>query len=225
MAQELEKSYFEQVRNSQLNYYRMRFNTLMLEVDNKGLAEECASCLSEIGTRVQIIEELLMAESRVNSNDVVSSAASEWQDTVKLMAKDMQHITNLHELELHGGHQFCWSGADSSISFVMPVKRNRVAELTLDIVAVMKPEFVQEMTINVDGSQIKHKSRNVDGVIKVFARLPKQSNTTLTTIQIVLPTTVSPLELGSSNDMRKMGIALASIGINPVASRFARFIG
>ena len=32
-------------------------------------------------------------------------------------------------------------------------------------------------------------------------------------------------ELGTSNDMRKMGIALASIGIQPVVSCFTRLRG
>ena len=225
MAQQQEKSYFEEIRSSQLNYYRMRLNAVVSELDNKDMAEECASCLSELGTRMQIIEALLVAESRVTSNDIVSSVLSEWQDSVTLIAKDMKNIANLKELELHAGHQFCWSGADKTLDFVILVKRNRVTELTLDIVAVMKPEFLKQMTIIVDGVLLKHKVREVNKVSQVFARLPKQSTNIPTTIRIVLPATVSPSELGTSNDMRKMGIALASIGIQPVVSLFTRLRG
>jgi hypothetical protein len=141
------------------------------------------------------------------------------------MAKDMKNIDNLYELEMYGGRQFCWSGTDNVLDFVIPVKRNRATELTLDIIAVMKPEFIQQMTISVDGNLLKHKAREVDGVIQVFARLPKQSTNRPTVIQLVLPTTVSPSELGTGNDMREMGIALASIAIKPVAGRFSRLTG
>lgn len=174
---------------------------------------------------MQIIEQLLVAESRDNRNNVVSSDTSEWQNAVTLAAKDMKNIANLHELELYNSQPFCWSGADNTLDFVIPVKRNRVTELTLNIVAVMKSEFIIAMIIIVDGDVVKINAREVQGVIQVFARLPKQSKIKPTTERLTLPETLSPSELGSGNDMRKMGIALASIGINPVASRFARFTG
>jgi hypothetical protein len=50
---------------------------------------------------VQIIEQLLVAESRDNRNNMVSSDTSEWQNAVTLAAKDMKNIANLHELELY----------------------------------------------------------------------------------------------------------------------------
>lgn len=79
----------------------MRLNAVMTSTENKDLAEECASCFSEIVTRVQIIEQLLVAESRDNRNNVVSSDTSEWQNAVTLAAKDLKNIANLHELELY----------------------------------------------------------------------------------------------------------------------------
>jgi hypothetical protein len=139
----------------------MRLNAVMTSTENKDLAEECASCFSEIVTRVQIIEELLVAESRDNRNNVVSSDTSEWQNAVTLAAKDLKNIANLHELELYNGQPFCWSDADNTLDFVIPVKRNRVTELTLNIVAVMKSECIIAMIIIVDGDVVKINAKEV----------------------------------------------------------------
>jgi len=220
-----EEAYFGHILQSQISHYQMRLRDRLQQTQDPNLANECAICLAEIATRVQVIEEVFVAENRASHSELVGSETSTWLSSNTILASQMDSIENLYALESHAGKSFRWSGLQKHIDFVIPVKREKQSQLTIDIVAVIKPEFVKSLQIYVDGDLIPHKAREKSGCIQLFARLPKRIDKRPTQVRIVLPETLSPREAGTGDDRRKLGIAISAVTIGPTTGRLKKLLG
>ena len=122
------------------------------------------------------------------------------------------------------GTSYVWSGSTPEILFTFPLDRNKVLGMHIRLFALIKPEYSKQLKVLVDETHIKHKFRLDEGLFLLSCNIPSSSKAGLTEVKIILPATHSPKELGTSNDMRKLGIAITEIHFGKPVSRFAHLL-
>ncbi len=119
---------------------------------------------------------------------------------------------NLLPLESSGdGTNYLWSGADPEIQFLFPLNRSKTLGMRIRLFALIKSEYSRQLKILVDGVHTEHQFSVSDGLYVLSCNLPPASDRNETEVQIVLPATHSPRDLGNSNDERKLGLAIADV--------------
>lgn len=214
MSQQQEKQFLSALEQQFTQQYTERLNKAS---DSQ---QESARCLAELAAKVSVIEALLLKEQNVN----VSGEIELLKETLTLDAAHLLDNDNLLEVEFHNGRAIRWSGVDPRIDLPLLICRNENKNIVISVVAVAKPEFIQQLSIFADGMPLKFVAKEDDGMIKLIASLPSQKNKlSATLLSILLPETVSPASLGQSNDTRKLGIAMHQISVEKVRKKRFRF--
>ncbi len=129
------------------------------------------------------------------------------------------HGTNWHPPQKdRQGEHFCWSGADTKATLLIPVRRDRER---LVVVAYHRSSLDEQLTglrIEVDGVAIPHSIRAELNPKCIVARLPARGNSSggVTELAFVLPRTVSPNSLsGDRADRTLIGLGVVSVSVIP----------
>ena len=96
------------------------------------------------GIQVRIIEQVLAAEGRLDQSPAGEGdpVGAGLPDSFSLSAEDMRDMPNVLALErTQSGLAFRWTGANACTTFQLPVSRASKRGLSIDIVAVVVPEY------------------------------------------------------------------------------------
>ena len=186
-----------------------------LEAQIDKLIERISATLGGVSARVRVIEQVLAAEGRADpAPGALGEPLSIQPETYSLSAEDMGDTANLLALErTQNGVSFRWTSANPSTTFLLPISRVRRLGLTIDIVAVVKPEYLQQMQVMVDGEPSAYELWYEDGINRARLNLPARSNGEVTQLEVRVPATHSPQEFGDSTDSRKIGIAISKLTV------------
>ena len=122
------------------------------------------------------------------------------------------------------GIPYLWSGADPEIEFLFSLDRSKKLGMQIRLYALIKPEYSKQLKVFVDGEHIKHRFSENEGLYVLSCNLPPSYKTGQTDIEIILPATHSPKDLGSSNDERKLGLAITDISFGKTESGFSHLL-
>lgn len=214
MSKQQEKQFLAALEQQFTQHYSNRLS----KADNS--IQENSRCLAELAAKISIIEALLLEEREIKVTDNIELLAS----TLHLDAENFAPNDNLLDLEFHNGKAFHWTGEDPRIDFPLLISREEEKSVTISIVAVVKSEYIQQLSIFADGMPLKFVAKDEEGVIKLVATLPAElGKKTATMLSVLLPDTASPAELGTSTDTRKMGIAIQSISVGKAVKKRFKF--
>lgn len=116
-----------------------------------------------------------------------------------------------------------WSGPSERPRFAIPlVHRNRV-EIKLYVSEFITDRVRESLTIRVNGHRIKHVTRATqEGSRYQITFIAKLNRARGSVLELDMPETVSPEELGQSQDSRKLGLCLTKIEVSPVSGSTAQ---
>jgi len=187
------------------------------------IIEEVSNQLAQLSVKVKL------AEKAVHSIE-----PRQWRESTSSTARDKRHHQgpdlrfnagqlaghrNLLPIESSGDTSFLWSGSSPEIQFTFSLDRSKILGMQIRLFALIKPEFSKQLMVSIDNTHVKHKFGVDDGLFVVSCNLPPSSSTGQTNIKIVLPDTHRPVDLGTSNDARKLGIAIHEIHFGKPESR------
>ena len=190
-------------------------NTLIADVSNQ---------LGKITAKVNLTAYAISSMQQENALKVnLKSPKEDINQLTNLFftAGQLQKTKNLLPVESAPNNiTYCWSGDSPELDFSFSLDRNCVLSMQIRLFALIKPEFLKQLKVLVNDNHIKH-SFTVDGVfVVVHCILPPSNRTTPTEVTIILPDTHSPMELGDSEDARKLGIAINEIRFGKPDSAF-----
>ena len=214
MSHQQEKQFLAALEQQLTQQYAQR----LARSDNS--VQESARCLAEIAAKVSVIEALLLKEQSISISDDVQLLSNQ----LVLDAENFLENENFFELEFHNGKAFRWSGENPRIDFPLLICREEAKEVSISIVAIAKPEFMQQLSIFADGRPLKFTVKEDDGLITLVAKLqeaPSKKDATL--LSILLPETIIPAEQGTSADTRKLGMAIHKISVGKARKKRFKF--
>lgn len=214
MSQEREKHFLTALEQQFTQHYSERLSA------SNNAAQESARCLAELAAKVRIMEEVLLKEQDQNSDGNVALL----NEALAVEAVNFYPHENFYEVEHHGDLAFRWTGEDPRIDFPLLIARNEAKEVTISIVAVAKPEFIQSLAVFADGNPLKVIAKEVNGYINLVATLPplaQKKDATL--LSILLPETVRPSDVADSADTRRLGLAIQKVSVAKKARNLLRF--
>lgn len=132
---------------------------------------------------------------------------------------------NLLPIEYSGdGTRYAWSDSTPEILFSFPLDRGKPLGMQICLFALIKPEYSKLLKVLVDKKHIKHNFSLDEGQFLLSCNIPPSPKTGLTDVEIILPATHSPKDLGTSNDIRRLGIAFTEIRFGNPVSRFSHLL-
>ncbi len=195
------------------------------------LINEISDQLGRLATRVNLVEGTIksLQSDRKPTTAVVNIPTeithSNQSNDLRFTASQLAGSRNLLPMESSKeGVVYRWTGANPDITFSFPLDRSKALGMRVRLFALIKPEFSKQLRVLVDGHHVKH-SFGLDGSLFVVnCVLPPSDKKTTTEVKIVLPATYSPMELGSSHDGRKMGVAINEIHFGQPESGLTRLL-
>lgn len=186
------------------------------------LIEGVACALGELSARVRLIEQVLTAEGR-GGPERGHLVAGNLSDTWVVSADGMEATPNLLALEYTSdGLPFRWTGPEASTTFELPISRVRERGLVIDVVAVVKPEYLRQLQLLVDGEPV-HFEVGYDGTKNsVRTNLPARPERSVVRLGVKVPATHCPRDLGDSTDARRLGVAISRISVGEPVSLAGR---
>ena len=190
----------------------------------EALIEAVATTLGEVSARVRLIEQVLAAQDLQDGVRELPAAGVDLPDECELSADQLGSTSNLLALEHSAdGVGFRWTGEDPRTTFEIPVSRATRRGLKINVVAVVKPEYLQAIELRVDGQSVPVGVSYDGSEHCLSANLPERGQRGITRLELRLPATHSPSEVSDSTDARKLGVAISSICIGaPVKIRSGR---
>lgn len=189
------------------------------DVEKQSIIDDISVQLGNLTTRLRLCEqavETLVTKHSALSENPIEIPADEPKltpATVLILKPTELHFSpNLLPLEYApDGASFRWSGASPSMKAEFDLDRTTDLEFQIRLYTLIKPEFGKNLRMSFDGRQVNHKSYRKGHSLVVYCPLKKSSGGNKTSLEIMLPSTHSPLELGVSQDDRKLGIAISEV--------------
>jgi hypothetical protein len=145
-------------------------------------------------------------------------------ENVCLAARQLAGIPNFWPIESSPeGVEYCWSAKDPDILLSFALDRHETLEMEIKLQALIRSEFLGNMQILVDDHHLSYAVRRGAPLTIIKLTLPPRDVQGPTKLRIRLPGTLSPAELGTGSDIRKLGIAISEIGVFRQAGMLARF--
>jgi len=228
--------YVNQLTREEIKLYRKQLRrrvgagTLSAPVA-KSLVAELSTQLGQLSANVKITEKAIrsLQGSQKPAGQAKHAAAAKKADqkpgVVQFNASQLADNKNfLPVLVNENGESYTWSGANPDIELGFSLNRSSELEMQIRLFALIKPEYLKQLKVFVNGDQRKH-WHYLDGSLFVVAcLLPPASNSEQTRIKIVLPGTHCPADIGNSPDYRKLGIAISAIQFSSPESRLLRLL-
>ena len=229
--------YVNQQNRGEINRLSDRFNhfidaaSLPTSVASS-LVTELSAQLGQLSARVKLTEKAIGSLQSKHQSETVVWTAGERNDDDPQSSEhrerqgQMTATCDLMAPEFSAnGISFCWSGSNPEIQFAFTVKRRVELQLKIRLFALIKLNYLKRMKILVDGEHLKH-SFGLEGPYYVARCIvPAAATSDRTLLKIVLPDTHSPAELATTNDNRKLGLAITNISFGTPERRFLRTLG
>ncbi|MCF6263988.1 MAG: hypothetical protein L3J24_10435 [Xanthomonadales bacterium] len=195
------------------------------------LLSEVSSRLGQLTTRVVLVEASVKSIKSQYKPGLRQKLAlqtvvkSNQQSAFTVPVSQLPENTNLLPLEVSEGNiSYCWTGDNPETEFSFSLNRGEVLGFKLCLFALIKPEYAKRLKIIVDGRHLKHWINIEDKLYILNCDIPVTTTTGLTSIAIVIPSTHSPKDLGTSGDERKLGIAISEIRFGRPGSKVDNFL-
>jgi hypothetical protein len=127
---------------------------------------------------------------------------------------DESRALDWYGVELHGGRRYRWSGPHPRPKILIPYTGNR-ARVSIQVLAGPPSSDLHALTLFVEDQEIDYSvETGVEGVSWLISEIPlKASDYTVLALETPM---FRPSEIGSSEDTRKLGIAVADIVLEPI---------
>ena len=196
------------------------------------LIDEISTQLGHLAAKVKLTEKtsrLIRQElgaSVETGYDSIGSFGNTPTLTLRFAASQLVGNKNLFPVNTSAnGVSYRWSGSDPETRFEFPLDRSNKLGMQIRIFALIKSEYLKQLKVLIDGHHIKHRISTQEGPIFVVScTLPSSDKASHTAIKIVLPGTYSPIELGESQDERKLGIAINEFRFSKPESGFTHLL-
>jgi hypothetical protein len=177
------------------------------------VAREVSNLLGKLSAKVKLTEKAIHSLSQASSSQPgeASGGVSSEDDEPVLQFGIDEFYDNENLLPMQtseNGINYAWSSIEPEIYFTFPLDRSKPLGMAVRLFSVIKPAYVKQLKIMVDGRRVKHRALLDNGFIALSCNLPASEKANQTEIQIILPATHSPASLGVSKDSRKLGIAI-----------------
>lgn len=189
------------------------------------LGGEVAYTLGKMSARIALLEQSVFDGKTTTQTPASVEDPCTLVDTLKWSADQLPLNDNLYHLENSNGILCKWTGPKPSTDILLPINRKNHQTVRIGIVATIKPETLEGLSIFIDGINIKYRLRYVDDVNYVTFFLPKitqEFGDTLLTIE--LSGNYSPNDLSDSIDTRQLGVALSELALMGAPSLYQRFL-
>ena len=132
--------------------------------------------------------------------------------------EDQPQLFEWHALEQDGGASFRWTATSQTATIELPVRPDRRLSLQLGVVAALRDEFVDGLSLAVAGAPIETRIEKSDGGWLVSGRFdPAEAQSDVPYLQIELRglRCARPVDLGINEDKRFLGVAVSWIALAP----------
>ena len=174
-----------------------------------------------LSARITLLERALSTESWIEETDrILQHPIAEYnfapQPEVEVLAKDFKGYGNVYELEhTSDGLPYVWFGPAPELVLDVPVLRDEPKVFRLGFISTLLTEdLLKTIEIIVDGKKCQV-DFDFDGSTRgIWCLLPTQEKSKASRIEVKLPQTVSPADLGKSDDKRKLGLAISGYKVS-----------
>ena len=226
--------YVNQANRVEIKRINSQIRSRIAETDLAGnvadaIIDEVSSQLGRLSTNVKLADKAIRS-IKPERNHKIAVASSKDESNSKaagLQFNALQLAGNKNLLPMehsHSGISYAWSAADPETQFEFSLDRSKVLGMQLRLFALVKPEFSKQLKVFVDGTHVKHHFHVDKGFYVVSCNLSPSSKASQTQIKIVLPATHSPADLGISQDVRTLGIAISEIRFGKPESGFSHLL-
>ena len=182
--------------------------------------EHFSHSLARLQVGARTLETIAASELLNNSvPDSVSDPSSndnilKLRESLSMDAGNFSENQNFYPLEKTKNEQpYRWTGPEARNVFSLAVDRSKERTFRLSLFNSVEPALLKELAIIVDGETSEHKLSYDNNVIVITGMLQPMKKVDATQVELRLPRTYSPQELGKGNDMRKLGVAFHAIEI------------
>lgn len=196
------------------------------------LFEELSNILSLQNTRLDVMEKVIAREFDINNKDkeLMALAVLPQEKIIELkldhelhwFAAEIADNMNLYPIEQIGHKAIRWTGPDVSTKFNIPQLSGNKFVLQIGIEAVIESEYLRQIKTIVNGKVIKNKLKYIEGKNYIIASYTTQHKDKYTEIELIVPETKSPLQLGASDDNRLLGFAISDLHVIQKPSSVSR---
>ncbi|NQZ04536.1 hypothetical protein [Idiomarina sp.] len=182
--------------------------------------EHFSHSLARLQVGARTLETIAASELLNNSvPDSVSDPSSndnilKLRESLSMDAGNFSENQNFYPLEKTKNEQpYRWTGPEARNVFSLAVDRSKERTVKLRLFNSVEPELLKELEVIVDGEVCEHKLNYDKSIIVITGMLKPVKKFDATQVELKLPRTHSPQELGSGNDMRKLGVAFHAIEV------------
>ncbi len=198
---------------------RLNANTLTEKI-RKSLSDETMNMLKDMlkldYELIEIARGIFSEQlSEIKREDVIENFNKALYIRTKLNPKHVNFSEgwSIIETDSSNAHSI-WSGPDNKSMFHLYIEDIRDVEIKISIKSVLLKENLKRIKVSVNGNQLRTQLIKENGKRILTAKVKKEflnSETKVNEWIIEVPKTVSPKELGISNDTRKLGIMISEI--------------
>jgi hypothetical protein len=198
---------------------RLNANTLT-EKTRKSLSDETMKMLKDMlkldYELIEIARDIFSEQlSEIKREDVIENFNKALYIRTKLDSKYVSFSEGWSIIETDSSNTHSiWSGPDTKSMFHLYIEDVRDIEIKISIRSVLLKENLKETKVLINGNQLRTKLIKENGKRVLTAKVKKEflnSETKVNEWTIEVSKTVSPEELGISNDTRKLGIMISEI--------------
>ncbi|WP_078085544.1 hypothetical protein [Microbulbifer mangrovi] len=147
------------------------------------------------------------------------------QPEVEVLAKDFEGYRNIYDVECTAdGLSYAWTGPSPEFVLDIPVLRDVPKVFRLGFIStLLEEELLQKTEILIDGKPCQV-NFDFDGSTRgIWCLLPTDQKSKSSRVQVRLSRTVSPTDIGKSNDNRRLGLAISGYKVSIPQPQVAAF--
>lgn len=189
-------------------------------LEKSALVQPVAEQLAHLHARIQLLESVVSYGIQTDAED--SQSAQPVPNVYVDIPKDPHVVKSLdseaiaRNINCYGvetdndGARFCWTGACCDTQFEVRVDRGKDLIGRIELIDVFGRGCGFQLAVLVDGQE-QECVWSDDWTVSF--PIPAEARRDTVQLKVRVPETISPYELGFSNDIRKLGVALRAIEI------------
>lgn len=184
--------------------------------DLDGLLSSVSRQLSSINCRLQVVETIMSANLKVNSAEKIrvsnglDGLLKEGNVLSQVSVDQLSNMVNFYDVEtINNNFRYVWTGPKPVTSIKVSNTPNQQVEIWIGVVQAVTEGILNSLTFTVNGVKCDHTLIDNNG--ERFAVIKHLDPQDQLDINIVTSTTLKPIEIGTSPDVRELGIAISKL--------------
>jgi hypothetical protein len=183
------------------------------------VSEHLIEALAALSVRVKLIENSLTSETALSektiSNPVSARHNLKLVEDLSVTADRFCNQQNFYgEEKTDTGLFYSWTGPSPVNTFELPILRQKDKFGQFRFISIVDEALLKDLIVKVDGESVQIKRGFNQGQHIIEFKIPSSKEEKVTSLSLVLPQTISPLENGKGQDARRLGIALSSVSVS-----------